>query len=88
MIQRFGRITVNPLVEAMKRVLTSRETVITYYNEKRRLLDLSGTSELNQVVMLTEGMPEHYRVQMATAVPKTTANWLEIALGSEDAKQR
>ena len=56
MLKRFGRATHNHLMEAMDRELKANETIESYYNEKKRLLDLAGESALNQVALLTRGL--------------------------------
>ena len=86
MIARFGRVVANRMVEASQRALQRNETVNSYYNEMRRLMTLSNATEEIQIAFLTRGMPESYRLHLASQSHKTCEEWLRIALAIEEAK--
>ena len=86
MQQRFGRATHNHLMEAFDRDLKPNETIESYFNEKRRLMDLAGQDDANQVALLTRGLTNPaMRKQIAGQMPKTPGVWLKIALAIEGA---
>ena len=86
MIARFGAQDVDPVIAATKRRLQISETVLTYYNDKRRLLDQSRLDNATKVNILTDGMPEIYRFSIIAAEPPNPATWLRVALALEAAK--
>ena len=84
-INRFKRTVHNHLEQAMDRVLKEGETIQAYFLEKRRLLDLAGQTQENQIALLTRGLPSKLmKAQVAASRPRTTADWLEIALAVEN----
>ena len=69
----------------MDRTLKTEETIQAYFLEKRRLMDLAGQTEENQIALLTRGLPSKLmKAQVAASRPRTTADWLEIALAVEN----
>ena len=69
----------------MDRTLKTGETIQAYFLEKRRLLDLAGQTQENQIALLTRGLPSKLKkAQVAASRPRTTADWLEIALAVEN----
>ena len=69
----------------MDRTLKTGETIQAYFLEKRRLLDLAGQTQENQIALLTRGLLNKLReAQVAASRPRTTADWLEIALAVEN----
>ena len=85
MEKRFGRAVHNHLMEAVDRVLKPNETIESYFNEKKRLMDLAGENDVNQVALLTRGLTHNsMKSQIAAQRPNTPALWLEIALAVEE----
>ena len=85
MVDRFKRSVHNHLEQAMDRMLKNGETIQAYFLEKRRLLDLAGQTQENQIALLTRGLPSKLmKAQVAASRPRTTADWLEIALAVEN----
>ena len=85
MVDRFKRSVHNHLEQAMDRTLKTGETIQAYFLEKRRLLDLAGQTQENQIALLTRGLPSKLmKAQAAASRPRTTADWLEIALAVEN----
>ena len=80
MIARFSHTIGNPIVEAVDRRLSSRETVTDYFNDKRRLLVKSGVSDAVQVELLTSGMPDYYKPLIKGRDPKTASEWIQTEL--------
>ena len=85
---RFTRVRAQGIAEASERRLKPHETVETYYNEMRRLLLNDRISDECQVKLLTKGMPEAYRIQIAALDPQSPQRWLRIAVGIEEAKRK
>ena len=86
MIKRFGRCVTDRIVKAMDRKLQGKETVLQYFNDMMSLLAESEATEKIQLALLTRNMPESYRIQIAGHNPKTTEDWIELALAIEEAK--
>lgn len=79
LISRFGRAPVRPILEAQKRYLRKQETVQDYYLDKLQLLRQTGLTEGDQVAMLTDGMPVHYRNALISAQITRPTSWLSVA---------
>ena len=88
LIARFGQAVANPIVQATYRRLSPKESVSTYFNEKRRLRIQAGASEAIQVALLTSGMPESYQAFIASQSPQTTSDWIRIALLVEQTRSK
>ena len=80
MIPWFSHTLSNPIIDAIERRLTSRETIADYFNEKRRLLVKAGTSDAIQVELLTNGMPDYYKPLIKSREPKNASEWIRTAL--------
>ena len=86
MLKRFDQFVTNRIIEASERRSHSKETVLSYYNDTRRLMAETGASPAIQVEMLTKGISESYRPLIASHKPKTPEDWIEMALVIEVTK--
>ena len=85
---RFGRPKHSHLLEAIDRQLKPNETIVSYFNEKRRLMILANQDDKNQVDLLTRGLNnERMESHIAAQQPKTTQQWLSIALAIESVRK-
>jgi hypothetical protein len=80
---RFGDPIVEPIIAAQNRHLNRNDTVQSYYNEKMRFLRQTPLRDNDIVAMLTEGMPQSYKIQLIVARIKTLVEWLSVALQLE-----
>lgn len=82
-ITRFQNVTVRPLIAASDLYLKPNGTVTQYYNEKMRLLQRTSIAELDQVALLTKGMPPKYKAHFIASSISKPSEWLLVALELE-----
>ena len=84
MRQRFGDRMTRPIVAAQSRFMNRADTIKGYYDDKMRMLRrIPGLGPLDQVAMLTAGMPIIYKTSLMSARMTTPNDWLELALDLE-----
>ncbi|XP_054164085.1 uncharacterized protein LOC128961825 [Oppia nitens] len=88
MIARFGRMVGHGIVEASDRRLRGNESVLSYYNDMRRLLDEAEATDKQAVGLLTKGMPDWYKPHLAAQKPKSPEDWFSIAVAIEETRKR
>ncbi|UYV79061.1 Transposase [Cordylochernes scorpioides] len=64
-ITRFGSSTATPLIDAQRRYLRRDESVNDYFQSKIRLLKQTSLSKVEQIQMLTEGLPAQWKISLA-----------------------
>ena len=68
-----------PLRLARHRHLKREETVDIYFNQKLRLLRQTSLNELEILQQLTSGLPLSWQLNIASAKPTNTSDWIKIA---------
>lgn len=84
MAQRFAEKLVRPIVAAQSRFMNRMDTINSYYSDKMRLLRrVPGLEDLDQVALLTAGVPAIYKTSLMSARVRAPSDWLELALELE-----
>ena len=82
-ITRFQNVTVRPLIAAGDLYLKPTGSVTQYYNDKMRLLQRTSIADLDQVALLTKGMPPKYKNHFIASSIAKASEWLLVALELE-----
>lgn len=67
---------------------TETETVLEYATEKLQLMRQTALTVAEQITLLSNGMPPHYRTALITAQITDIAKWMDIARQLESSFQR
>lgn len=82
-IARFQNVTIRPLIAASDLYLKPTGTVTQYFNDKMRLLQRTTLTDLDQVALLTKGMPPKYKAHFIASTINKPSEWLLVALELE-----
>ncbi|UYV74269.1 K02A2.6-like, partial [Cordylochernes scorpioides] len=75
-ITRFGSSTATPLIDAQRRYLRRDESVNDYFQSKIRLLKQTSLSKVEQIQMLTEGLPAQWKISLAPIHFEDIETWI------------
>ncbi|UYV81569.1 hypothetical protein LAZ67_20001557, partial [Cordylochernes scorpioides] len=84
-ITRFGSTTATPLIDAQRRYLRRDESVNDYFQSKFRLLKQTSLSKVEQIQMLTEGLPAQWKISLAPIHFEDIETWVSATLKLEAA---
>ncbi|UYV67856.1 hypothetical protein LAZ67_5002259 [Cordylochernes scorpioides] len=84
-ITRFGSSTATPLIDAHRRYLRRDESVNDYFQSKIRLLKQTSLSKVEQIQMLTEGLPAQWKISLAPIHFEDIETWVSATLKLEAA---
>lgn len=89
MVQRFGESQISPIIAASRKTLDSRkESVLSYYTEKMRLMRKTGITESEMVDLLTDGSPKFWQPALIASQPANPSAWLSVATKMETSFKR
>ncbi|UYV83267.1 K02A2.6-like [Cordylochernes scorpioides] len=79
LINRFQKIKLTPLVEAIKVYQGEQETISDYYHRKMKMINLVELPSKSIVELLNEGILKKYKPYLATIDTDQPLNWLTMA---------
>ncbi|UYV75024.1 hypothetical protein LAZ67_12002131 [Cordylochernes scorpioides] len=79
LINRFQKIELTPLVEAIKVYQGEQETISDYYHRKMKMINLVELPSKSIVELLNEGILKKYKPYLATIDTDRPLNWLTMA---------
>jgi hypothetical protein len=87
MRDKFTKTAVKPIIAANQRVLRQKETVQQYFDDKTRLLELANIPEDVMIDLLTDGLPDSYRIVVSARQPRTLSEWLACVTSFEGTRR-
>ncbi|UYV61582.1 hypothetical protein LAZ67_1005402 [Cordylochernes scorpioides] len=84
LINRFQKIELTPLVEAIKVYQGEQETISDYYHRKIKMINLVDLPSKSIVELLNEGILKNYKPYLAIIDTDQPLNWLTMAIKVEN----